>query len=138
MRLCVTAFAILALASLAWADQDADDKPMASKCVVVYTDAFRYDASTLPQQKADTSLWKRTTVAVCWYKGQEHYMVIAGEHLFREYIDKGKTVREGVGGWQFAPRVYLHKAIGDDVKEWEGGLGVMLNRSPFDDPYKED
>lgn len=138
MRLGITAFVIFAVASLVWADQDADDKLVASKCVVVFTDAFKYDASTLPQEKADVSLWKRVTVAVCWYKGQEHYMVISGEHLFREYIDKGKVVREGIGGWQFAPRVYLHKAIGDDVKEWEGGNRVMVNASPFDDPYREE
>lgn len=108
-----------------------------SKCAVVFSDAFKYDTAALPQQAKDENLYKRVIVAVCWFKGQDRYAIRSGEHLFREYYDtKGKLVREGIGSWQFAPRLYLNKGAADDMDTFSGQ--VTIDATPFDDPYKED
>jgi hypothetical protein len=139
MRVRLTAGIILAIAATAAASPaDEPGAKWSSKCVVAFNDAFRYDAATMPQQDKDVSLWKRVVVAVCWSKSSEMYSVRTGEHLFREFWDKGKLVRQGVGEWTFAPRTYLEKSTDNDVKEWEGGKDVMLDHTPFDEPYKEE
>ncbi len=140
MRVLLITLLTVGAASLAHAQPTDELGPTgSSKCVVLYNDAFRYDSDLAPQQAKDASLWKRVIVAVCWWKGQEYYVIRTGEHVFREYYDgKGKLVREGVGEWSFAPRVYLGKSIADDVKPWEGGGAVMTDSTPFDEPYKEE
>lgn len=139
MRLRLIAALLLAPALALASPMDEPGAKWTTKCVVVFSDAFKYDPAEVPQQAKDASLWKRVIVAVCWGKGQEYYAVRTGEHLFREYYnDKKQLVREGVGGWTFPPRVYLEKAEDHDVKPWDGGTKAMIDQTPFDDPYKED
>lgn len=129
--------AILAPALAFAGPQDEPGAKWSHKCAVVYTDAFKYEAANLPQQSSAENLYKRVIVAVCWWKGQDYYNVRTGTHLFREFYADGKLKREGVGGWMFDPGLYLHKNSADDLK-YDSAARVVVDATPFDDPYTEE
>lgn len=135
LRLILPILGIL-VPTLGFAEPGDQGDKWSNRCVVVFSDTFKYEEATLPQQKTGENLYKRVIVAVCWWKGQENYTVKTGEHLFREYHDKGKLVREGVGEWTFPSKVYLSKGAADEVR-WMAG-DAMVDATPFDEPYKEE